>query len=240
MFYPKTHYSLAIFTTSKRRGINMKIGYSGKLPAPDNSNFIEQLSELENYSCDRYEQETKDYTQVEDTLLFELINTLNKGDEILVCAFKYLAKNKVDLKRVLRQVEVMEGSIIVTGVDMTPSNLLQAYDEFNSYVHSYRIRNSDTPKQTKWQKDIRSMARSRLEQRGPFAQSYDDDIKKVITLITEEAAVRKRRAGRPKELTNSSLPQIRNDLANGLSVKEIAKSLGVSTRTIYRVIKKAT
>ena len=215
----------------------MKIGYSGKLPAPDNSNFKEQLSELEKYNCDRYEQESEDYTQVEDTMLFELINNLNKGDEILVCAFKYLAKNKVDLKRVLRQVEVMEGSIIVTGVDMTPSNLLQAYDEFNSYVHSYRIRNSDTPKQTKWQKDIRSMARSRLEQRGPFAKNYDDEVKKIITLITEDAAVRKRRAGRPNEVTYRNVSQIRRDLANGLSVKDIAKSIGVSTRTIYRVIK---
>jgi hypothetical protein len=236
MFYPKAHFSLAIFNTSKRRGINMKIGYSGKLPAPDKSNFKEQLSELENYSCDRYEQENKDYTQVEDTMLFELINNLNKGDEILVCAFKYLAKNKADLKRVLRQVEVMEGSIIVTGVDMTPSNLLQAYDDFNSYVHSYRIRNSDTPKQTKWQKDIRSMARSRLEQRGPFSKNYDDEVKRIITLITEDAAVRKRRAGRPKGLTHGDITPIRRDLANGLSVKDIAKNLGVSTRTIYRLI----
>jgi DNA invertase Pin-like site-specific DNA recombinase len=215
----------------------MKIGYIGRLPEPDNSNLIDQQSELEKYNCNRYEQEREVYTKVEDTLLFELINNLSKGDEILACSFKYLARDKADLKKVLSQIEVMGGSILVTGVSMTLSNLLEAYDEFNSYIHSYRIRNSDTPKQTQWQKNVRRMARSRLEQRGLYTKKYDDEVKKIITLITEDAAVRKRSAGRPRDLTNSDIAQVKTDLANNISVKNIAKKLGVSTRTIYRVIK---
>jgi DNA invertase Pin-like site-specific DNA recombinase len=215
----------------------MKVGYIGRLPEPDNSNLIDQRSELEKYNCDRYEQEKEGSSSIEDTLLLEVINNLNKGDEILVCAFKYIARDKASLKKVLRQVEIMKGSITVTELDMTPSSLLQAYDEFNSYVHSYRIRNSDTPKQTEWQKNIRSMARSRLEQRDVNTKKYDEDVKKIINLITEDAGIKKRSAGRPKEVLGNSIPQIRNDLADGLSVKNIAKNLGVSTRTIYRVIK---
>jgi DNA invertase Pin-like site-specific DNA recombinase len=215
----------------------MKIGYIGRLPEPDNSNLIDQRSELEKYNCDRYEQEKEGYSSIEDTLLFEVIINLNKGDEILVCAFKYIARDRASLKKVLRHVEMVKGSITVTELDMTPSNLLQAYDDFNSYVHSYRIRNSDTPKQTEWQKNIRSMARSRLEQRDVYTKKYDDEVKKIITLITEDAAVRKRSAGRPRDLTNSDIAQVKTDLANNISVKNIAKKLGVSTRTIYRVIK---
>jgi DNA invertase Pin-like site-specific DNA recombinase len=215
----------------------MKIGYIGRLPEPDNSNLIDQRSELEKYNCDRYEQEKEGYSSIEDTLLFEVINNLNKGDEILVCAFKYIARDRASLKKVLRHVEMVKGSITVTELDMTPSNLLQAYDDFNSYVHSYRIRNSDTPKQTEWQKNIRSIARSRLEQRDVYTKKYDDEVKKIITLITEDAAVRKRSAGRPRDLTNSDIAQVKTDLANNISVKNIAKKLGVSTRTIYRVIK---
>jgi DNA invertase Pin-like site-specific DNA recombinase len=215
----------------------MKIGYIGRLPEPDNSNLIDQRSELEKYNCDRYEQEKEGYSSIEDTLLFEVIINLNKGDEILVCAFKYIARDRASLKKVLRHVEMVKGSITVTELDMTPSNLLQAYDDFNSYVHSYRIRNSDTPKQTEWQKNIRSIARSRLEQRDVYTKKYDDEVKKIITLITEDAAVRKRSAGRPRDLTNSDIAQVKTDLANNISVKNIAKKLGVSTRTIYRVIK---
>jgi DNA invertase Pin-like site-specific DNA recombinase len=214
----------------------MKIGYIGLLPEPDNSNLIDQRSELEKYNCDRYEQEKGRYSSIEDTLLFEVINNLNKGDEILVCAFKYIARDRASLKKVLRHVEMVKGSITVTELDMTPSSLLQAYDDFNSYVHSYRIRNSDTPKQAEWQKNIRSMARSRLEQRDVYTKKYDGEVKKIINLITEEAGIKKRRAGRPKEVFSNRFPEIRNDLAEGISVKNIAKKLGVSTRTIYRVI----
>lgn len=215
--------------------MNMKIGYIGRLPEPDNSNLTDQLSELEKYNCDRYEQEKEGYSSIEDTLLFEVINNLNKGDEILVCAFKYIAKDKASLKKILRHAEMMKGSIKVTGLDMTPSNLLQAYDDFNSYVHSYQIRNTDTPKQTEWQKNVRNMARSRLEQRGVYTKNYDYEVKQIIKLITEEAAVKKRRAGRPKEALN--ITKVKNDLAYGDSVKKIAKDQGVSTRTIYRAIK---
>ena len=213
----------------------MKVGYIGRLPEPDNSNLIDQLSELEKYTCDRYEQEKEGYSSIEDTLLFEVINNLNKGDEILVCAFKYIARDKASLKKVLRHVEMMKGAIIVTELDMTPSSLLQAYDDFNSYVHSYRIRNSDTPKQTEWQKNIRSMARSRLEQRDVYTKKYDDEVKKIINLITEDAGIKKRRAGRPKEVLD--ITKVKNYFAYGDSVKDIAKDQGVSTRTIYRVIK---
>jgi len=213
----------------------MKVGYIGRLPEPDNSNLIDQLSKLEKYNCDRYEQEKEGYSSIEDTLLFEVINNLNKGDEILVCAFKYIARDKASLKKVLRHIEIMKGSIVVTELDMTPSSLLQAYDDFNSYVHSYRIRNSDTPKQTEWQKNIRSMARSRLEQRDVYTKKYDDEVKKIINLITEDAGIKKRRAGRPKEILD--ITKVKNYFAYGDSVKDIAEDQGVSTRTIYRVIK---
>jgi len=235
MIYSKANYLVRTISSSTRRRINMKVGYIGRLPEPDNSNLIDQLSELEKYTCDRYEQEKEGYSSIEDTLLFEVINNLNKGDEILVCAFKYIARDKASLKKVLRHVEMMKGAIIVTELDMTPSSLLQAYDDFNSYVHSYRIRNSDTPKQTEWQKNIRSMARSRLEQRDVYTKKYDDEVKKIINLITEDAGIKKRRAGRPKEVLD--ITKVKNYFAYGDSVKDIAKDQGVSTRTIYRVIK---
>ncbi len=217
----------------------MKIGYCGRLPKPENSNLEKQLLELEKYNCNSYEQEKENYTSIETTLLFDTISNLNKGDKILVCAFKYLARNKTDLKKALSHSETMGVSIVLTGVEMTPSNILQAYDDFNSYIHSYKIRNNNNnPKEKKWKKGVRRMARSRLEERKPFSKSIDDEALRIITLITEEAAIRKRGAGRPLEITSKMFSQIKLELANGLSVKEVAKQREVSTRTIYRAIKK--
>ena len=79
------------------------------------------------------------------------------------------------------------------------------------------------------------MARSRLEQRDVYTKKYDDEVKKIINLITEDAGIKKRRAGRPKEVLD--ITKVKNYFAYGDSVKDIAKDQGVSTRTIYRVIK---
>jgi DNA invertase Pin-like site-specific DNA recombinase len=236
MIFSNIRVKLAIIL-SRTKEKEMKIGYIGRLPKPDNSSLKEQLFELKEYNCDSYEEEKEECSSFETTLLFETINNRNKGDEILICAFKYIARDKADLKKILRHTEDKGVSLVLTGGEMSPSNILQAYDDFNSYIHSYRIRNTDSPKQDEWKKGVRSMARSRLEQRDVYTKKYDDEVKKIITLITEDAAVRKRRAGRPREVAEKDVIHIKNDLFKGLSVKDIAKERGVSTRTIYRIIK---